>query len=560
MRTPFVVTARALARSLAPMLLLALLCGAERVHAHHTRPAPEPKRPPARRITGLGGVHFEISSRDTSAQSWFDQGLRLCYAFNHDEAIRAFERAAAADSGLAIAYWGIAYANGPNINLPMDAEHEARAREALSFARARLAQAAPRERDYVEALGARYDSTAGPDRAARDRAYAEAMRLVQARHPDDLDAAVLYADALMNLRPWQLWSLDGTAAPETPTILERLESVLRRDPEHTGAIHFYIHAVEASPDPERALAWAARLPELTPNAGHLVHMPTHLMVLAGDYFESGRINDRAAHSDREYLAAEGITGFYSAMYYNHNLHMAAYSYAMAGHYAEAMRAAREVVAHASPQVHDMPMLELFTPSGILVQAKFRRWTEVLAVPAPAARMPMTTAMWRFARGLAFAATGRPAEAEREARGFAAARAALPADFYFGLNPGARVLAVADAYLSARLAEARGDRALAGERFRSAASAEDSLAYDEPPDWYVHPREAWAGLLLRAGDARGAETVLREELARRPRSGRALFGLAEALERGGRALEARGVRARFERAWQHADTPLRIEDL
>lgn len=511
-------------------------------------------------IDGLAPPAFDVTTRVPEARTWFRQGMALCYAFHHEEAILAFERAAALDPSLAMAHWGVAHALGPNINLPIDAEREKRAHAAIQKARSLAAAASVRERDWIDAMVPRYGAEPLADRSPRDRAYADAMGALSKKYPEDLDAAVLYAEALMDLRPWQQWTRDGKPAPETPEILAVLESVLRRDPDHVGAIHFYIHAVEASPHPERALVWARRLPELAPAAGHLVHMPTHIQTQVGEYAESGRINDRAAKVDRDLIAAGRGGSFYPMLYYNHNMHMAAYAYAMAGRYADARRAAQQLVEHAAPMARDMPMVEMFTPTVLLVDVKFARWDSVLAAPQPPAHMPVTRALRRFARGMAFAATGRAADAEKERREFERETKKLAPGLTYGMSPAAAVMSVARALLGARIAEAGGRSADAAAAYRRAVAAEDSLAYDEPPDWYLHAREAYGAALLRGGDGPGAEQLFRSDLSRRPRNGRALFGLREALARQGRVESAGPVGTRFEQAWKDADAPLRLEEL
>src|SRR5262245_44791700 len=334
---------------------------------------------------------------------------------------------------------------------------------------------------------------------------------------------------MMDLRRWKLWSIDGKPAEGTEEIVRVLESVLRRNPDHPGANHYYIHAVEASPTPERALPSAGRLGGLVPAAGHLVHMPAHIYARVGDYEAAARANEKAIAGDRVYLENSGATGIYPMMYFSHNIHFLAVARATQGRFADAKKAADELVAHVGPHVKDMPMLEGFLPTPTLVLVRFRRWDDVLAGPRPAAHLPVTTAVWRFARGMAYAARDKLDDAEKEQKAFLAARDAIPAEaMYSEWNTARNVFAVAEGVLGARIAVVRKDGRTAVELLEKAVRAQDELHYGEPPDWYLNVRETLGGVLLQNGDAAAAEKVFRDDLERNPRNGRSLFGLAASL--------------------------------
>ncbi len=518
--------------------------------------APEPK--PATLLPGMGALHFPITTASAEAQRFFDQGLTLVYAFNHDEAARAFRRASELDPRAAMPYWGLALALGPNYN--DTAVDEARTKatwDAIGKARALSATASDRERAYVDALARRFSPDPKADVKALWNDYRTAMRDLAARYPEDLDAATLYAESLMILRPWQLWATDGTPAEGTPEILATLESVLRRDPSHAGANHLYVHAVEASKNPERALPSAKRLETLVPGAGHLVHMPAHIYIRTGDYAGAGRTNEAAAAADRAYMDASGVRdGMYPWMYYSHNLHFIAIAYAESGQLSKARQGADALVANVAPHVADMPMLEGWLPIPTFVLLRFQRWDDVLALPQPGDKTLLTRGLWHFARGVALAAKKDVAGAQKEREAFAADAAALPPDTPWGLLNAAR--AVDD--LAGRIAEAKGQRKAAIELWTKAVAAEDGLNYDEPPAWYYPVRESLGGALLRDGRAKEAEAVFHADLERNPRNPRSLFGLMRSLEAQKRTDEAEAVRRRFDAAWHDAEVALRVDDL
>ena len=543
----------ALLAFVASFVLLAPAARAQHGHAgHDARPAPV--------LAGLGTLHHPVSTKSAEAQTFFDQGLRLSFAFNHDEAFRAFRRASELDPQLAMATWGMALVLGPNINLPIDEPRSKQAWDLVQKALEQAKQAPENERAYVQALATRYSADPKADRAKLDLAYEQAMGELARRYPDDLDAATLHAEAAMDLRPWQYWKADGSPNDGTEEIVATLQSVLRRDPDHIGANHLLIHAVEASPHPELALGSARRLENAAPSAGHLVHMPSHIYARLGDHEASARINEHAAGVDRQYVQRYKVQGMYPVMYFNHNVHFAAYSNASRGNYAAAMRSARQLYDQAAPQAKEMPMIEMFTVTPLLVETRFRRWDEVLKSPDPGDGLPVTRSAWRFARGMAAASRGEVDRAAEERRALAALIGAFPAEAMIGFNPASSVLGIAASLLDARIAESARQDGKALEALRKAVDDEDKLNYDEPPDWYLHARESLGGFLLRGGKPVEAEKAFREDLSRNFRNPRSLFGLAEALRAQGKTYAATAVREQFRRAWSGSDTKLTVADL
>ncbi len=500
-------------------------------------------------------IRHRIATSSPAAQRLFDQGFGLCLAFNHDEAIRSFEAAARADSASPMPWWGIALALGPNINLPMSPEAESRALDAMAKAKARLARATKLERAYVNALAARYSEPPGANRTARDSAYADAMRALVRAYPADVNAAVLCAEALMDLRPWDLWTAGGDPKPGTREIVSRLEAALKRAPNHIGALHLYIHALEASPNPKRAEGAADRLRKLSPEAGHLIHMPTHIYLRLGRYEEGAKENQRAIDVDRAYIDRWKVEGVYPMMYANHNIHMRWSALCSVGRSAEALAASRLLQERAPFEVaRQMQPMELFTASPYLTLPRFGLWSEILTQSAPPVDLRLTNAAWRFARGLALAATGHAAEAAVERDSLAAIAASAEGTFW-GIAPGTIVLDFAVVFLNGELAARAGQTEEAVALLGRAAGMQDSLQYDEPPQWNMTARQALGAVLLGAGRAPEAEAVYRADLARFPENGWALRGLADALRAGRKAVEADAVEARFRRAWAAADVAL-----
>ncbi|MDQ2871097.1 MAG: hypothetical protein M3S32_10160, partial [Acidobacteriota bacterium] len=491
-------------------------------------PAPEAAKKPPPLFANLGDYHRPISSRSPDAQRYFDQGLRLVYGFNHEEAFRAFEHAASVDPGCGICSWGMALVQGPNINLPAIPERAAAGYAAEQGALERAASASPVERALIEALSKRYAKSSPTDPKAQkalDAAYANAMRRVAARFPSDPDVATLFAESLMDLRPWDLWTHSGAPQPGTREILSQLERVLARHPSHPGANHYYVHAIEASPRPDRALASARRLESMMPGAGHLVHMPAHIYMRTGRYEEAAAANRRAILSDARYTEEAGPRDIYQ-MYVAHNHQFLWAAAMMEGRSAEALEAARNTVAAAPVEMlRAMPGFDILLTYPVLTLARFGRWEATLLEPAPPSDFPFAGAMWHYARGIAFASTDRLEEAAAENRELERLAAPIPADARESLNSAAALLGIARRVLSARIAARQGRTEDAIRDLTAAASEEDGLSYAEPADWHSPVRQALGALLLARGDAGRAERVYREDLRRNPENGWALFGLA-----------------------------------
>ena len=505
---------------------------------------------------GMGGHRRDVTTSSAEAQRYFDQGLAWMYAFNHDEAIRCFARAAEVDPDCAMAWWGIALCEGPNYNDPvMTPERTAGAWTALQEARARTASASPLERDLIEALSARYAKVEPADRAHLEQAYADAMAAVWARHPDDSDVGTLYAEAMMVQRPWMLYSADGLPEGDTPRIVETLERVIELDPGNPGANHLYIHAVEPSRDPSRGIAAADRLGAQVPTAGHLRHMPSHIYVQVGMWDESVRQNAYAMRADDAYLerSPDQTVQF---MYIVHNAHMLAFSAMMVGREREALHAARSMWRTIPPEMLPFvaPYIDLWMTSVYDVQKRFGRWDALLAEPAPPECLPITTAVWRAHRAIAYAAKHDFPAAVEEYRAFRDARDAVPAESVFGPDPAHRILTVSDAFVAGELALQRGDYADAARSLTIAVEAEDSLSYGEPPVWLQPTRHTLGAVYLADGRYADAARVYREDLERWPENGWSLYGLERALRGLGRAEEADAVLRRFEAAWAKADAP------
>jgi tetratricopeptide (TPR) repeat protein len=504
----------------------------------------------------LGSHHLAVTTTSQRAQAYFDQGLRLVYGFNHGEAIRAFREAARLDPSCAMCWWGVALAYGPHVNGGMDSAAGVAAWEALNKARAARAKASPRERDYIDALSARYSADAPADRARLDSAYARAMGKLVAKYPDDLDAATLYAEALMDLSPWHYWNADGTPRPDTRTIVLQLERVVAAKPDHPGACHYYIHAVEAV-EPEKAVPCAERLAKLMPGAGHMVHMPGHIYIRTGRWNDAIRANEHAIHADETYIAMEKPQGLYPIGYYPHNYHFLAFAATMAGRSSMAIESARKLRQTTPDEVaRQVPPAEPYVPYIFLTLTSFGRWDEVLKEPVPPADLTYSHGMAQYARGIAYAALGKEAEARASLDSLKRdAAVSNPAYVAAGWVTPKAVLEIAANALTGEIAARTGkyDEAIAA--FRLAAKEEDALQYIEPPDWYYPIRHSLGRVLLEAGRPAEAEVVYREDLKRFPSNGWSLKGLELALRAQGKTQEADQVAASFQKAWTEADVKL-----
>jgi hypothetical protein len=532
------------------LLLFALWTAEAQQHDAHTPAASKP----ATLLPGMGRLHHAIATTSADAQKFFDQGLTLVYGFNHDEAIRSFRRAAELDPASPMPHWGIALALGPNINLDVDPERELAAYEEAQRAKALAANAPATERAYVDALVKRYSNDPKADLKALAVDYKNAMSALVRQYPNDLDAATLYAESLMDLHPWQLWAADGTPTEGTEEIVSVLESVLKRDSMHVGANHYYIHAVEASKTPDRALASARRLDTLVPAAGHLVHMPAHIYMRTGDYQAAVTANAKAADIDRKYIASTGGGGVYPLMYYNHNLDFLASAAMMSGQFAKASESADMLVANVLPAVEQMAMIEPFGAKKLYVLLRFARWDDVMKLAVPNPQHALLTMLSHFGRGVAQAARGNAADAEREREAYRQAQTRVSPDFDWGYNKARNMFAVSDAVLNAWIARARRDDAGAIDAWRAAVVAEDALSYNEPADWFYPTRESLGAALLRAKEYGQSEEVFRQDLSRNPGNGRSLFGLWQSLLL--QKKESAGVAEKdFRSAWKNADVQL-----
>jgi predicted Zn-dependent protease len=512
-------------------------------------------------MPGFGDVQHTVSTANDEAQKFFNQGLALCYGFNHNEGERAFRKAVELDPKMAMAWWGVAYAVGPNYNLPVDEQREKIAFAASQKAKALAADATQQERDYIDAVATRYNDVKNPDYQKLQQDYADAMKALSQKYPDDLDAATLYAESLMNLHPWKLWDKQGNPNEGTEEIVRTLKSVLQSDPNHIGANHFYIHAVEASNQPEKANDSAHRLAGLAPASGHLVHMPAHIFIRTGEHEASEKTNVAAAQADEDYLKATGAQGVYPMMYYTHNLHFIAVENAFLGRYVESIAAANKVQKHVAPMVKEMPIADGFYEMPLLIMVRFRRWKEILQATTPDPSLPYSNGMWHYARGMAFAGTGKLAEARKELATLAKMQAEIASAAARHNSPNSeRVGKIMQHQLEAKIALGTKDRSTAITFLCEAVAVEDTLDYMEPPDWFAPARETLGGILLQTGKATEAEQVFREDLKRNPRNPRSIFGLAKALTAQGKKADAKAQEQAFESAWKNADVRMKAGEL
>jgi len=500
---------------------------------------------------GLGVWHHPIHTANPEAQKYFDQGLALTYGFNRYEALRSFRKAAVLDPQAAMPYWGIAMALGPYVNMDMDPDFKNKEACEATSAGLKLAGAPERERAYLEAAATRCPEY-------QPQPYIKAMRDLAQRYPDDLDAQTLYADSLLTATRWHWYANDGTPAPGQLEAEHVLEQVLRRWPDHPGANHLYIHAVESSPTPERAIASAQRLMGIMPAAGHMVHMPGHIWLVLGDWEMAATLNERAVAVDQDYFHQSHAESGYTA-YYIHNINFVAYARWMQGRKADGIRAADQMSAAMAPMLEAMPdMVDGFNAVCIFGRVRFRDWEGILKLPKPKEALHATTATWLYARALAHVGMGDRAAAASEQAGFDELRAHIPPDTLWGTtNKAADVAAMASEILAARLAASPAE---AVPHWQHAVALQDTFTYDEPPAWYYPVRESLGAALLLSGKAAEAEAVFHEGVKRSPRNGRMLFGLMESLRAQGKTDDADSVRKEYEAAWSKADITLKIEDL
>ena len=512
----------------------------------------------APRLQNLGEHRFPVTTRSARAQLFINQGLMLTYGFNHAEAQRSFAEAARLDPDCAMAYWGMALVLGPNINMGMNPESEPEARALVQKALTLKPKVSEKERSYIDALATRYDGIVKSDRRALDMAYMEAMRALSARYPDDLDAATLYAEAVMDLRPWNYWTRDHRPYPETIEVMRVLEAVLARNPNHPGAIHLYIHTVELA-RPELAEAAAERLWTLAPGAGHLVHMPSHIFRRIGRYADASRSNQDAIAADEDYITQCRAQGVYPLAYYPHNIHFLWDSATMEGRRAVAIEAARKSASRVPEGAwREVSLLHQFVVAPLFAYVRFGDWKAILAEPQPPEDSLFWTGIWHYARGLAFTSQDRldVADEERLALERIAAQDTLK-DYRvtFSRNGAQAILTIASEVLAGELAARQGNYDQAIARLHRGVLLEDNLIYNEPPDWHVPVRQTLGAVLLEAGRPAEAEAVYWQDLRRNPDNGWALFGLMQSLRAQGRPEAAAQIETRFRKAWAAADVTL-----
>jgi len=509
-------------------------------------------------LEGLGDVHHPVTTSSERAQLFFDQGLRLTYGFNHQEALRAFKEAARLDPDCAMAYWGWALVLGPNLNLPMHENVVGQAWEAVQKAVSLREHASPREQAYIDALAGRYSPDPKADRALLDAQYAEDMRALHAADPFDDDAATLYAASLMNLSPWDYWTRDGDPHEETRTLLAVLQQVIDRNPRHIGALHYSIHAIEAA-DPEGGAAAADLLRGLAPGAGHLVHMPSHIYIQVGRYGDAFDVNVEASKADEGYITQCRAQGIYPLNYYPHNVHFLAWAALMQGRSAEALAASRKVADAVPGDMHGdaWALYQTFLSMPMFTLVRFGMWEEMLVEPQPRKGLAYMRGIWHFGRGMALLHTGRADEAGAE-REEVARLAADPTtgDVMIGFSGAPKLLAIARELLDGEIAREAGRQAEALAHLDRAVRLEDGLPYTEPPDWYLPTRHYLAAALLDSGAPDEAETVYWQDLRTHQENGFALFGLVQALEAQERTVEAEDVRVRLAATWSQADVTLK----
>lgn len=526
------------------MLLAVFLLGFAGVQATYGDPGSQIQAPESAQVPlydNLGTLHYPITSAVPLAQRYFDQGLRLYYAFNHQEAIRSFQEGARLDAGCAMCYWGIALAYGPNINAPMDAANGRLAHDAIQQAGQRAPGVSDREQAMIQALAMRYVAEPPADRTELDVTYSHAMAEVAQRFEDDPEAKTLHAESLMDLSPWAYWAADGKPKPNTTTLLSQLEQVLAAEPDHPGANHFYIHAVEAV-QPERALATAERLAGLMPGAGHLVHMPGHIYIRVGRYEDAIKANEHAVHADETYIRDHNpAVGIYVLGYYPHNYDFLAFAASMIGREAQAIAAADKVAALVPQELlHEpgMAFLQHHQTRKLQMRVRFGRWDELLSAEGPAEDLPHGRAIWLYAHGRALAARGHLKAADAtlvRLRAIAQDRQVRPLRLEF--NSSGLVLDIAVEVLAGHIDEAKGDLPGAITHLREAVRREDALAYGEPPEWTVPVREELGVMLLKAGRSEEAEQVFCEDLKRFPKNFWSQQGLADSLRVVNREIKA-----------------------
>lgn len=502
----------------------------------------------------LGGFHYEVSTQSPEAQVWFDRGLAMCHGFNHEEAVRCFQKAVAADPGMAMAYWGMAYAWGPNINNMLIEPHQiAQADLAIQLAKLHVKDSDNLEKELIDALAARYAVPVPEDREELNLAYVDAMQAVYQLHPKNPLVAALYAESMLNMQPWKHWSPEGTPGKYTPEIQKVIEEGLRHSPDHPALCHFYIHTMEASPTPEKALTAANSLRNRMPGQGHLLHMPSHIDIWLGDYHNVILANQKGIKADTAFVENEGPYNFYS-LYRIHNYHFLVYGAMFDGQSEIALQAARDLKKQIPEEMlrAQIDFLDAFMPTELHVLVRFGQWEQILKEPEPADYLPMSRSIWHYARGLAYAALEEVDKAEAEYQSFEEVRDTVPETSFLFQNASLNILEIADAMLSGEIAYRRGEFDKAFDYLSNAVELDDALNYDEPWGWMQPARHALGALMLEQGRFEECESIYREDLKRHPNNPWALHGLAESLKKQGKAEEAASCRKEFEMASERSD--------
>ncbi len=511
-------------------------------------------------IPGLGNLVHPVSTKNTEAQKFFNQGLTLVYAFNHDAAYQSFKKASELDPDLAMAYWGMALSIGQNINMDVTKSNMKEAYKTIQKALKLSSNATKNEQAYINALATRYSDADQPDKTALGEAYFKAMKQVSADYPEDLDAATLWAESGMDLHPWKLWDKNGQPIPGTLDIVAALESVLQRNPNHIGANHYYIHAVEASPYPQHALMSAERLETLLPASGHFLHMPAHIYIRVGDYHRAALVNEQAVAADKEYIQQYGLSGVYPIHYLSHNYFFLIRAYMLLGNEAKATVAAKQLYDFYVPNSHHMLTAQGYALGPVQVALRFQKWQDIIDMPLPPEELASARVFFHYARALAYLSLDRIDLANKEKDLFLKGRIAVSDTSDLGYNTDGALFAIAELSLNAKFARAENkiDKSIALSRL--AIEKEDDLFYNEPPDWANYNREVLGATLILQKRYKEAAEVFKADLEKHPLNGRSLFGLKTALIADGKETDGWWVNEEFETAWQYADTKLTVESL
>jgi tetratricopeptide (TPR) repeat protein len=513
-------------------------------------------------FSGMGSFHMPITTRDTDAQRYFDQGMVLAFGFNHAESIRSFRAAQTLDSDCAMCFWGEALATGPNINVTnngkavMTPEERASARAAIDHALTLVDGVTPKERSWILALDKRYDGQRETPRDPLDRAWADALADMVDAYPDDMTVASVYAEALMNTMPWDYWGPSGEAKPDTQAVIKSLERVMAAEPEHPLALHLYIHALEASSNAQKAEGAADALANLVPGSGHLVHMPSHIYFRVGRYQDAALANIRAADIDEAYIAECNAQGFYPALYYPHNIHFLWASATMQGQSELSLKSARRVVENVRiEQVEQFPTIQFFRTVPMLSLVRFARWEEILSEPEPHAPFAFARAIWHYGRGVAYASMENKESALKELAAIERLEPEVDEIFMGNVYPAKSLIGIAKSLLRGEISFRSSAMAAAVTSFEEAVAMQDALPYTEPPFWYYPTRQSLGAALLADGRAAEAQLVFEADLEQYPMNGWSLYGLTEALNAQGLTAPAEAARQRFETVWQFSDVTL-----